>query len=203
MDGQELTPGAAADVQLNGTAEPETVTLTLTNDFAGEETASEYRLQVRKAQPVLFTPQLTPTDALMFVCDTLSKTRVWPDADGAYELFDGYTYQYLLTCPGYAGRSGTIEPSHNASGALVLKIDEDVVVVTGGAARAAMTLSAAQKNETLRQLPAEWADFRGTSYDANGTPAAPQAATTPSYLSRCRWMPTRPRFTGRMRSAAA
>lgn len=138
------------------------------------------------------------------VCrDTLSKTRVWPDADGAYELFDGYTYQYLLTCPGYAGRSGTIEPSHNASGALVLKIDEDAVVVTGGAARAAMTLSAAQKNETLRQLPAEWADFRGTSYDANARPAAPQAATTPSYLSICRWMPTRPRFTGRMRSAAA
>ena len=125
---------------------------------------------MQKAQPVLFTPQLTPTDALMFVCDTLSKTRVWPDADGAYELFDGYTYQYLLTCPGYAGRSGTIEPSHSASGALVLKIDEDAVVVTGGAARAAMTLSAAQKNETLRQLPAEWADFRGTSYDANGTP---------------------------------
>lgn len=134
MDGQELTPGAAADVQLNGTAEPETITLTLTNEFAGEETASEYRIQVRKAQPVLFTPQLTPTDALMFVCDTLSKTRVWPDADGAYELFDGYTYQYLLTCPGYAGRSGTIEPSHSASGALVLKIDEDAVVVTGGAA---------------------------------------------------------------------
>ena len=40
----------------------------------------------------------------MFVCDKLSKTRVWPDADGAYELFDGDTYQYLLTCPGYAGR---------------------------------------------------------------------------------------------------
>ena len=170
MDGQELTPGASADVKLNGTAEPETITLTLTNDFAGEETASEYRIQVRKAQPVLFTPQLTPMDALMFVCDTLSKTRVWPDADGAYELFDGYTYQYLLTCPGYAGRSGTIEPSHSASGTLVLKIDEDAVVVTGGAARAVMTLSAAQKNETLRQLPAEWADFRGTSYDANGTP---------------------------------
>ena len=55
----------------------------------------------------------------------------------SYELFDGYTYQYLLTCPGYAGRSGTIEPSHSASGALVLKIDEDAVVVTGGAARAA------------------------------------------------------------------
>lgn len=203
MDGQELTPGAAADVQLNGTAEPETITLTLTNDFAGEETASEYRLQVRKAQPVLFTPQLTPTDALMFVCDTLSKTRVWPDADGAYELFDGYTYQYLLTCPGYAGRSGTIEPSHSASGALVLKIDEDAVVVTGGAACAAMTLSAAQKNETLRQLPAEWADSAERAMTPMARPAAPQAATTPSYLSRCRWMPTRPRFTGRMRSAAA
>ena len=170
MDGKELTPGTAADVQLNGTAEPETITLTLKNEFAGEAADSVYRIQVQKAQPVLFTPQLTPSNALLFVCDTLSKTRVWPDADGAYELFDGYTYQYLLTCPGYAGRSGTIEPAHSASGAFVLKIDEDSVAVTNGAARAAMTLSAAQKNETLRQLPAEWADFRGTSYDANGTP---------------------------------
>ena len=124
---------------------------------------------MRKAQPVLFTPQLTPSDALLFVCDMLSGTRVWPDASGAYELFDGFTYRYLLTCPGYAGRSGTIDPAHSASGALVLKIDEDTVAVTDGAARAGMTLRAAQKNETIQSLPAEWADFRGTSYDASGT----------------------------------
>ena len=170
MDGKELAPGTAADVQLDGTAEPQTITLTLTNDFAGEDTASEYRIQVQKAQPVLFTPQLSPSDALLFVCDTLSGTRIWPDADGAYELFDSYTYQYLLTCPGYVGRNGTIEPAHSASGELVLKIDEDSVAVTNGAASAAMTLSAAQKNEKLQQLPAEWADFRGTSYDKSGTP---------------------------------
>ena len=77
--------------------------------------------------------------------------------------------RYLLTCPGYAGRSGTIDPAHSASGALVLKIDEDTVAVTDGAARAGMTLRAAQKNETIQSLPAEWADFRGTSYDASGT----------------------------------
>ena len=159
----------AADVPLNGTADPETVTLTLKNEFAGEAADSEYRIQVRKAQPVLFTPQLTPSDALLFVCDMLSGTRVWPDASGAYELFDGFTYRYLLTCPGYAGRSGTIDPAHSASGALVLKIDEDTVAVTDGAARAGMTLRAAQKNETIQSLPAEWADFRGTSYDASGT----------------------------------
>lgn len=61
----------AADVPLNGTADPETVTLTLKNEFAGEAADSEYRIQVRKAQPVLFTPQLTPSDALLFVCDML------------------------------------------------------------------------------------------------------------------------------------
>lgn len=169
LDGRELTPSVAADVPLNGTADPETVTLTLKNEFAGEAADSEYRIQVRKAQPVLFTPQLTPSDALLFVCDMLSGTRVWPDASGAYELFDGFTYRYLLTCPGYAGRSGTIDPAHSASGALVLKIDEDTVAVTDGAARAGMTLRAAQKNETIQSLPAEWADFRGTSYDASGT----------------------------------
>ena len=169
LDGRELTPSVAADVPLNGTADPETVTLTLKNEFAGEAADSEYRIQVRKAQPVLFTPQLTPSDALLFVCDMLSGTRVWPDASGAYELFDGFTYRYLLTCPGYAGRSGTIDPAHSASGALVLKIDEDTVAVTDGAARAGMALRAAQKNETIQSLPAEWADFRGTSYDASGT----------------------------------
>ena len=78
--GSELTPSVAADVPLNGTADPETVTLTLKNEFAGEAADSEYRIQVRKAQPVLFTPQLTPSDALLFVCDMLSGTRVWPDA---------------------------------------------------------------------------------------------------------------------------
>lgn len=170
MNGRELTPGTPADVQLNGTAEPETVTLTLKNEFAGETADSVYRIQVQKAQPVLFTPQLTPSDALLFVCDTLAGTRVWPDANGAYELFDGFTYQYLLTSPGYMGRSGIIKISHSGSGALVLMIDEAAVTVTDGAASAEMTLSTAKKNETLQSLSAEWADFRGTSYDAGGVP---------------------------------
>ena len=50
MDGQELTPGAAADVQLNGTAEPEAMTVTLTNGFEGEGAASECRLQGRRGR---------------------------------------------------------------------------------------------------------------------------------------------------------
>lgn len=94
--------------------------------------------------------------------------------DGAYELFDGYTYQYLLTCPGYAGRSGTIEPSHSASGTLVLKIDEDAVVVTGG-------------RGPRRNDPQRCAEERnaGGSFPPNG-PISAERAMTPMARRRHR-----------------
>lgn len=164
---QELTSGNAASAQLNGTTEPETVTLTLTNEFA-EGDSSTYHIQVQKAEPIHFTPVLTPADALLFIRDTLSGQRIWPDDSGAYALSNGFSYDYLLTCPGYVGHTGTIEAAHSGNGSLIVRIDGTEYPVSGGAASAAMTLSAAQKNETLQQLAAQWADFRGTSYDATG-----------------------------------
>lgn len=166
---QELQSGEAAVVKLTGTEAPESFTLTLKNEFADEALASEYHIQVRKAQPLSFTPQLTPADALLFVVEPLTGQRIWPDADGAYALSDGFTYRYLLTRNGYAGRSGTLKAAYTGSGTLVLQIDEASVPVKDGAAAAEMTIEAAPKNDTLLSLPAEWADFRGMSYAADGT----------------------------------
>lgn len=166
---QELQSGEAAVVKLTGTEAPESFTLTLKNEFADEALASEYHIQVRKAQPLSFTPQLTPADALLFVVEPLTGQRIWPDADGAYALSDGFTYRYLLTRTGYAGRSGTLKAAYTGSGTLVLQIDEASVPVKDGAAAAEMTIEAAPKNDTLLSLPAEWADFRGMSYAADGT----------------------------------
>lgn len=177
---QELQSGEAAVVKLTGTEAPESFTLTLKNEFADEELASEYHIQVRKAQPLSFTPQLTPADALLFVVEPLTGQRIWPDADGAYALSDGFTYRYLLTRIGYAGRSGTLKAAYTGSGTLVLQIDEASVPVKDGAAAAEMTIEAAPKNDTLLSLPAEWADFRGMSYAADGTIQAFNAKTLES-----------------------
>lgn len=131
---QELQSGEADVVKLTGTEAPESFTLTLKNEFADEALASEYHIQVRKAQPLSFTPQLTPADALLFVVEPLTGQRIWPDADGAYALSGGFTYRYLLTRTGYAGRSGTLKAAYTGSGTLVLQIDEASVPVKDGAA---------------------------------------------------------------------
>ena len=110
-----------------------------------------------------------PRRCSLFVREHISGLRIWPDEDGTFELSEGFDYDYLLTSPGYVGKSGKFGTTHNADGALLLWIDEDTFSVSGGSASAAMTLTAAEKNETLQQLPAEWADFRGTTYDETGT----------------------------------
>ena len=165
---QELTPGEALAAELNGTAEAETVTLTVTNEFA-EGVSSEYRILVQKAEPVYFTPELEPGSALLFVREELSGRRVWPDENGAYEISDGFLYRYLLTCAGYVGQSSTIGTIHAEDGTLLLRVDGDVALVEDGTASAKMTLTPAKENEALKMRPAQWADFRGTSYAADGT----------------------------------
>lgn len=165
---RELTSGEAALVALCGDTTPETITLTVTNDFA-EGVSSNYTILVQKAKPVRFTPELTPETALLFLREDLSGRRVWPDEIGAFELSEGFSYSYLLTCAGYVGRTGTLGTAHSGDGELILRIDTTDIVVKDGAASAQMALQAAKPNQTLKMLPAEWADFRGTSYAADGT----------------------------------
>ena len=83
---QELVSSEAVDVALNHTSQAETITLTVKNEFAGDDTASTYQILVQKAEPVLFTPTLQPAGALLFVREHISGLRIWPDEDGTFEL---------------------------------------------------------------------------------------------------------------------
>lgn len=125
---------------LCGDTTPETITLTVTNDFA-EGVSSNYTILVQKAKPVRFTPELTPETALLFLREDLSGRRVWPDEIGAFELSEGFSYSYLLTCAGYVGRTGTLGTAHSGDGELILRIDTTDIVVKDGAASAQMAAS--------------------------------------------------------------
>lgn len=172
VNGKELASGEQASVSLTGTAEAESILITVTCDFAPEVT-SEYRITVQKAAPVSMTVNTVPEDALLFLVDNLSGQRVWAE-DGAYAISDGFTYDFALTAAGYKGISGEITTVHDEkTGALQLQfgdtIWETAETAQGLSAIVTVQMEKAPENTSLHQtLPSQWADFRGTSYDENG-----------------------------------
>lgn len=172
VNGNELASGEQASVALTGTAEAESILITVTCDFAPEVT-SEYQITVQKAAPVSMTVNTVPEDALLFLVDNLSGQRVWAE-DGAYAISDGFTYGFALTAAGYKGISGEITTVHDEeTGALQLQFGDTLWNVTeteqGISAIVTVQMEKAPENTSLNQnLPSRWADFRGTSYDENG-----------------------------------
>ena len=157
-------------VSLDGTANPEEVWVDIKNTNSPEE-KTRIRLTVKKTPPVTFTPALTPEDALLVVIDHGTKTRIWPDATGAWSLSKGFTYDYYLTALGYVGKSGTFCAADTEEGKIVLTFSDgtsaDVQQDAQGNLHVslALTLTAAEENTSLdHTIEAEWADFRGTSY---------------------------------------
>lgn len=157
-------------VELNGTMETETVTIRVKNTLS-PEAVTEILLNVQKVPPVAFTPELSPSDALLVLIDHSTGTRIWPDENGTWSISKDFTYDYYLTARGYVGKSGSLCAADNETGETVLTFSDGTAaaVVTGedGGLRAAvpMTLQKAAENTTLdRTIEAEWADFRGTSY---------------------------------------
>ena len=86
--------------------------------------------------------------------EAVSGSRVWPDENGAYPFSTGFTYKYLLTAPGYVGRSGSMTLD---DGRLVL----DGTAQSAGSVR--LTLVKATESKPLTKFEAEWPDFRGNS----------------------------------------
>ena len=86
-------------VPLDGTASPEEVWVDVKNSNNAAE-ATRIRLTVKKTPPITFTPSLTPEDALLVLIDHGTKTRIWPDENGAWSLSKGFTYDYYLTALG-------------------------------------------------------------------------------------------------------
>ena len=157
-------------VSLDGTASPEEVWVDVKNSNNAAE-ATRIRLTVKKTPPITFTPSLTPEDALLVLIDHGTKTRIWPDENGAWSLSKGFTYDYYLTALGYVGKSGTLCAADTDDGKTVLTLSDgtsaDVQSDAQGNLQVSLTLTLdkAAENTTLdHTIEAEWADFRGTSY---------------------------------------
>lgn len=145
---------------------PDTVTIPLTLDTEKEQTvtfsactesgqkAHQYKLTLKKGEPVDSTitvvdenGSLIP-DALAAVYDKRGNTRVWPQANGTFQLVEGLSYTCVATCAGYVGKT--------------------VEFIAGGENTSfTVKLSAAPAVAHGEGVSAKWPSFRGND-DSNG-----------------------------------
>lgn len=152
VDGTLVTEGTQAEIPLNRTEVPQTITLTLSHPNA--PAGCVYTITVKKAASIKVSFEINPENAILFLEEAVSGSRVWPDENGAYPFSTGFTYKYLLTAPGYVGRSGS------------MTLDDGLFVLDGtaqGAGSVRLTLVKATESKPLTKFEAEWPDFRGNS----------------------------------------
>ena len=182
VDGVDVTETDTAVIPLNGTLETQNVTVTVENDKAPEGTTT-YIIHVLKSPPVDVDFNLNPGNALLAMYETMSGERVWPQADGSFQLCEGYSYSYNLTAYGYQSRTGTLTVTRDDAKALIVQDGDAVYKVTekgdgGGALAVSWTLTAAEKNTSIKtEMESEWDSFRGNEDNNGVTDAAiPTAA---------------------------
>ena len=106
--------------------------------------STSYTVKATKRAICKVRAELDPENALLVLYDSFN-TSIYPDENGDYTLMDGAAYTYVATAKGYVGKSGSLTAS---AAEPVLKI----------------TLTAAEENTTLvKDLPAEWPNFRNGS----------------------------------------
>lgn len=164
VDGKIVTEGTAAETPLNGTEVSQKITLTLSHPDA--PAGRVYTITVKKAASTKIHFTLNPENAILFLEEAVSGSRVWPDENGAYPFSTGFTYNYLLTAPGYLGKSGTMTLEEQ-NGTLQLVLDD----TPQGTGSVSLTLEKAAESKPLTKFEAEWPDFRGNS-DNNAVAAA-------------------------------
>ena len=120
--------------------------------------STSYTVKATKHAICKVRAELDPENALLVMYDSFN-TSIYPDENGDYALMDGAAYTYVATAKGYVGKSGSLTAS---AAEPVLKI----------------TLTAAEENTTLvKDLPAEWPNFRNGS-DHLGITNAPTPYTS-------------------------
>ncbi|MFR8915731.1 MAG: cadherin-like beta sandwich domain-containing protein, partial [Oscillospiraceae bacterium] len=120
--------------------------------------STSYTVKATKHAICKVRAELDPENALLVMYDSFN-TSIYPDENGDYTLMDGAAYTYVATAKGYVGKSGSLTAS---AAEPVLKI----------------TLTAAEENTTLvKDLPAEWPNFRNGS-DHLGITNAPTPYTS-------------------------
>ena len=164
VDGKDVAEGTEAEIPLNGTEVSQKITLTLSHPDAPSDRV--YTITVKKAASTKIHFTLNPENAILFLEEAVSGSRVWPDENGAYPFSTGFTYNYLLTAPGYLGKSGTMTLEEQ-NGTLQLVLDG----TAQGTGSVSLTLEKATESKPLTKFEAEWPDFRGNS-DNNAVAAA-------------------------------
>lgn len=153
-------------LKLNGTEQEETIRITVTNQFA-PEAKTEYTITVQKAATTAVRFQLQPADTQVYLYETVSHNRVWPNDDGSFPLSEGFTYNCSFTKAGYAGWNGSMELT-TEDGKTSLTIGEDTYTDLSAVS---VTLQKAAVNSSIVELDAEWANFRGADSN-NGVVSA-------------------------------
>lgn len=167
VDGTDVTAEGGVVIPLDGTINTQTVTVTVENNKAPDGTGT-YTLNILKSPPVEVTFETEPADALLHLRDVLTGVQQLPDDAGNYLLCEGSSYSYALTKYGYEAVSGTLTVTRDDAGALVISNGTETYPVTetegGGAVTIVWTLNPAAANPAIDpSIPAQWADFRGSS----------------------------------------
>ena len=163
---EEVTDLDTLEIPLDGTIDTQNVVLTVKNDKAPEGSA-EYVIHILKSPPVEAKFLLEPTDAQLTIYENLSEERVWPTADGCYQLCEGFSYDYTLTKYGYVAKAGTLQVTRNEEKALVVLDGDAVHAVSGNESQGGSVgfewkIDAAKKNVAIKEnLSSKWPDFRG------------------------------------------
>ncbi len=145
VDGQALQADANGSYALDipFTEQEKTVAIALESTLSdGTVMSGSYTVRLARPQICKLALHLAPEDAA-FVLKNPLIGAIAPNADGTYDLIQGYDYTYVATAYGYVMQQGTISP------------DQDQLELT-------ITLQEAKKNETIREdIPSSWGDFRG------------------------------------------
>lgn len=156
LNGTPLTSLENVPLKLNGTEQEETIHITVTNQFA-PEAKTEYTITVQKAATTAVRFQLYPADAQVYLYETVSHNRVWPNDDGTFPLSEGFTYDCSFTKAGYIGQNGNMElTTENGQKRLTFGTDTYTNL-----SAVSVTLQKAAVNSSIVELDAEWANFRG------------------------------------------
>ena len=162
VNGETLPADGQISVPLHGGTGDETIRVVLTNEYApGAETV--YTIQVRKAQTQQVRFNVTPSGALVYIYETVSGSRVWPEGD-TFALCEGFSYQCAVTKNGYVGQSGA------------LTLEDGVLSFCGNTytelGRISVALDAAKPDGLRHELTAYWPSFRGNDQNNAVTAAA-------------------------------
>ena len=102
--------------------------------------------------------QLHPADAQVYLYETVSHNRVWPNDDGTFPLSEGFTYDCSFTKAGYIGQNGNMElTTENGQKRLTFGTDTYTNL-----SAVSVTLQKADANPSIVDFDAEWPNFRGT-----------------------------------------